>query len=160
MDKPFVIQVVGYKNAGKTTLATALIKQFVAAGYRVGSIKHDAHQFEIDSPETDTGKLRQAGAAMVAITSAAQTALLMDGPLSLEQLLVTMASMDVVVVEGFKTAHYPKLVLVRNDLETDLLQLPAIEAVVYDRLYPPTTHVTWQRDQIQNIFDEIMKRMN
>jgi molybdopterin-guanine dinucleotide biosynthesis protein B len=160
MGKPFVIQIVGYKNAGKTTLASALISRLISDGYQVGSIKHDAHAFEIDTPDTDTWKLRQSGASMVSISSDTQSALMMTYPLSLEQMLTPMNDLDVVVVEGFKMASYPKLILMRDEKDIDLLQLNTILAVVYDQTVPPSTYSSFQRNHIESIYTLIVYVMN
>lgn len=41
--KPHIIQIVGYKNTGKTTLTAALIGHFSSMGLKVAAIKHDGH---------------------------------------------------------------------------------------------------------------------
>ncbi|MED4604423.1 molybdopterin-guanine dinucleotide biosynthesis protein B [Paenibacillus validus] len=111
-----VFQVVGYKNTGKTTLTCRLIRLFRAAGYSVGTIKHDAHDFEIDLPGKDTWQHREAGAEAVAITSdgGGRTFILEQRPLALNELVQRMAHLDIVVVEGFKSEDYPKIVIVRE----------------------------------------------
>lgn len=60
---PNVLQIVGYKNTDKTTLIERLTERLTALGYRVGTIKHDAHRFEVDHAGTDSWRHRQAGAA-------------------------------------------------------------------------------------------------
>jgi len=51
---PAAVSVVGRKNAGKTTLIERLVPELIARGRRVATIKHDAHDFEIDIPGKDT----------------------------------------------------------------------------------------------------------
>ena len=63
-----IIQVVGYKNSGKTTLVSELVRTLTSEGYRVGTLKHDAHDFEPDIPGKDTWQHRKAGAQVTAIT--------------------------------------------------------------------------------------------
>ena len=46
-----VISIVGKKKSGKTTLIEKLIKELKIRGYRVATIKHDVHNFDIDHPE-------------------------------------------------------------------------------------------------------------
>ncbi|WP_409342992.1 molybdopterin-guanine dinucleotide biosynthesis protein B [Paenibacillus sp. MBLB4367] len=118
---PCVFQVVGYKNTGKTTLICRLIEAFKAGGYRVGTIKHDGHDFRMDTPGTDTWKQRAAGADMVAITSAYQTAMIRSGPAELQELIDRMREADVILVEGFKAEHYPKIVLLKEPAHLELL---------------------------------------
>lgn len=126
-----VLQIAGYKNSGKTTLASAIVRRLSSRGYLIGTIKHDAHSFEPDVPGTDTWKHREAGAYATAITSPSRTAWTMERPTSLETLLNEMRqhALDAVIVEGFKDAPYPKVVLLRDETDAELLRLPNIVAV-------------------------------
>ena len=44
---PPLIGIAGWKNSGKTTLAVRLIAELTRRGYRVSSIKHAHHAFQI-----------------------------------------------------------------------------------------------------------------
>lgn len=120
--KASVIQVVGYRNSGKTTLICRLVSKLTEEGLRVGTVKHDAHRFEIDYPGKDTWKHRMAGAETVAITSREQTAVMRRRYTPLDELLREMGDLDVVLVEGFKFANYPKIVLVRTYDQLSLIE--------------------------------------
>ncbi|MBP1933934.1 molybdopterin-guanine dinucleotide biosynthesis protein B [Ammoniphilus resinae] len=121
MKKPVVIQIVGFKNSGKTTTTCNLIERFSALGWKVGSIKHDAHHFEIDHPGKDTWRHREAGAQVVAIASQNKTAIMKQEGTSLPDLLGQMEGMDIVLVEGYKYSKYPKIVILRNEMDISLL---------------------------------------
>lgn len=131
---PLVMQLVGYSNSGKTTLLTKLIPLLEQKGLRVGVIKHDGgHDFEIDQPGKDTWRYREAGASLVAITSQTRTAMIEQRPLPLADLIERMgqAGADLVLVEGFKREGYPKLVLVREEKDRELVsQLAHVVGVV------------------------------
>ena len=45
---PPILSIVSKKNSGKTTLIEKLIPELTGRGYRVGTIKHDVHGFDID----------------------------------------------------------------------------------------------------------------
>ncbi|MDO7904873.1 molybdopterin-guanine dinucleotide biosynthesis protein B [Paenibacillus sp. JX-17] len=129
---PFVLQIVGYKNSGKTTLISRLLELILKQGIQAAIIKHDAHGFEMDHPGTDTYKLRTAGAHAVAITSSSGTAVLEEGEQSLEELISRFAAYDVVLVEGFKEASYPKWVMIRQSGDIELLyRLRNVRAAVW-----------------------------
>jgi molybdopterin-guanine dinucleotide biosynthesis protein B len=132
--QPYVLQLVGYSNSGKTTLLTKLIPLFEQSGLRVGVVKHDGgHDFEVDQPGKDTWRYREAGATLVAITSATKTAIVEQRPTTLPQLVerLTQAGADLVLVEGFKREAYPKLVLIRKPEDHELLDtLTSIVGVV------------------------------
>lgn len=124
--QPRVWQLVGYSNSGKTTLLTRLIPLLEQAGVRVGVIKHDGgHDFEWDQPGKDTWRYREAGASLVAITSKTKTAIIEQRPSSLTSLVerMTQAGAELVLVEGFKSEDFPKLVLVRKPEDQELLHI-------------------------------------
>ncbi|MFB9324895.1 molybdopterin-guanine dinucleotide biosynthesis protein B [Paenibacillus aurantiacus] len=126
-----VIQIVGYKNSGKTTLVAAMVRLLKTTGYRVGTVKHDAHDFTMDHPGTDTWQHQEAGADVTAISSARRTAVLTNQPATLDQLLAQMHDIDIALVEGFKQERYPKLVLIRKADDLPLLdQLDNIRTVI------------------------------
>lgn len=121
-DKRLIIQVVGHKNAGKTTLICQLIERWVARGFRVGTIKHDAHSFEMDYPGKDTWKHREAGAEVVAITAKEQTAMIEKRYTPLDKLLEKMTGVDIVLIEGFKLEDYSKILILKNREEMSLFK--------------------------------------
>lgn len=127
-----IIQIVGYKNSGKTTLTCELVRELAKQGRRVGTLKHDAHDFEPDVPGKDTWKHRQAGAHITAITSPSRTAWVQEQAMPIERLVSQMESqsVDFLLIEGFKTASYPKIVLLRSEEDAELLDLPNIISVV------------------------------
>lgn len=130
---PRVMQLVGFSDSGKTTLLTKLIPLLQGEGLRVGVIKHDGgHDFELDQPGKDTWRYREAGASLVAISSQTKTAIIEQQPLPLEQLVERMAQAgaDLVLVEGFKQAGYPKLLLVRKQEDRELLDTLANVAAI------------------------------
>ncbi|MCE7699213.1 MAG: molybdopterin-guanine dinucleotide biosynthesis protein B, partial [Methanobacterium paludis] len=53
-----IITVVGTKNTGKTTLVTKIVEELVNRGFKVGTVKHSHHSF--DMAESDTGKHKDA----------------------------------------------------------------------------------------------------
>lgn len=117
-----IIQVVGYKNSGKTTMCCKLIKHFSEKGWKVGSVKSDAHHFEIDYPGKDTWLHREAGATIVAIASDHKTAIMEQRPTRLDQLIERMDGMDMIVIEGYKFEKYPKVVMIRSEEDLPLIE--------------------------------------
>ena len=53
-DRQLIFAISGYKNSGKTTMIENLIPILTGYGYKVATIKHDAHDFEPDVPGTDS----------------------------------------------------------------------------------------------------------
>lgn len=122
--------VVGYKNTGKTTLVCRLVAELKRRGYRVGTLKHDAHDFRMDHEGTDTFKHRQAGADLVAIASPEKWVVQgwANQPPSLEEMLQKFADVDLVIVEGYKQGPLPKIVIA--DRQGTIFQQETLENVV------------------------------
>jgi molybdopterin-guanine dinucleotide biosynthesis protein MobB len=114
-----VLGIAAFSGTGKTTLLTRLLPLLGARGLRVGMIKHAHHSFEIDTPGKDSYELRKAGAAQMLIASARRWALMVDhehrGEPRLAQALARLDqdSLDLILVEGFKTEPIPKIELHR-----------------------------------------------
>lgn len=130
-----VFGITGWKNSGKTTLTRHLIASLIERGYKVSSIKHAHHHFDIDKPGTDSYKHREAGASEVLITSGNRWALMhelkQEPEPELEDLLKHLQPVDVVIVEGFKRSSHPKIQVIRPDnnaerLPEDICNLVAI----------------------------------
>lgn len=110
-----VLQIVGFKNSGKTTLACRLIRALSTQGIRVGSAKHDAHHFQLDDPGTDSSKHLLHGAVETVLTSSETTRIMRKSETSLEEIVQSMCGkVDLLIAEGFKSADYPKIALIRN----------------------------------------------
>lgn len=128
---PPVVQIVGYSNTGKTTLICHLISHFSQRGWKVGAIKGHAGELEVDQQGKDTWYHREAGADRVSITAVNQTALIFPRPLGLEKLLPLYRGLDLVLVEGFKEALHPKLVMVGEPDHLSLIgELSNVHGVV------------------------------
>lgn len=128
----FVIQLVGYKNSGKTTLMSSLLRIFNNKDLNVAVIKHDVHGFESDPEGTDTYLLRQSGAKATAITSPWRTAIIEEQETDLAKLIERFNTYDIIMVEGFKREDYPKIVLIGRNEDYELVQqLSHICAVVF-----------------------------
>lgn len=115
-----VIGLVGASGSGKTTLIAQLLPLLRRQGLRVSTIKHAHHGFDLDRPGKDSFIHREAGAAEVMIVSGTRWALLHECPaaddLSLRALLRRLAPVDLVLVEGFRQEHLPKIEVHRPSL--------------------------------------------
>jgi formylmethanofuran dehydrogenase subunit E len=136
MSVPAAICVVGNKNAGKTTLIERLLPELIARGRRVATIKHDAHDFDIDVPGKDTWRHRQAGSNTTIIASSSKAALvrLTERELGLDELLgLVDPSCDLVLIEGLRRSPLPKILVERSDLNAEAPSLLGeVWAVVTD----------------------------
>ena len=111
---------IGYQNSGKTTLVEKVINILTARGLRVGSIKHHGHAgFDIDVPGKDSWRHAQAGSRHVGLVSADRYAEYADTSeeFPLERMLERYTDVDVVIVEGYKTAGLPNFVVARSGVD-------------------------------------------
>ncbi|KAA8785930.1 molybdopterin-guanine dinucleotide biosynthesis protein B [Paenibacillus amylolyticus] len=131
--EPKIIQVVGYKNTGKTTMTAALIAGLASKGLKVAAIKHDGHDhFEMDQEGTDSYQFGKAGAAAVAVMSQKRTAIIKQHNTRLNDMLNQFSDYDWIVIEGFKDAPYPKLVMVREADDLTLVgKLKQVVGIVF-----------------------------
>ena len=108
-----VIGLSGWSGAGKTTLLTRLIPHLTAEGLRVSTVKHAHSNFDVDIPGKDSWLHRQAGATEVLISSGRRWALMHElrgaPEPHLAELLAKMSPVDLLIVEGFKADHHPKI---------------------------------------------------
>jgi molybdopterin-guanine dinucleotide biosynthesis adapter protein len=108
-----VIGVAGFKNSGKTTLVEKLVGHLTNQGYRVSTVKHAHHSFDIDHEGRDSFRHRKAGAAEVAVISKERTAIIhelrgQESP-SLAEVLDKLQDCDLVIVEGYKRDGHDKI---------------------------------------------------
>ena len=130
--------VTGSKNCGKTGLMERLVAEVCARGLSVSTLKHAHHSTDVDQPGRDSYRHRHAGAREVLLASPHRWALmheLRDAPEPpLEALLTKLSPVDLVLIEGYKTAPHPKIEAHRAETGKPLLS-PAnasIRAVAAD----------------------------
>ncbi|MGO6902043.1 molybdopterin-guanine dinucleotide biosynthesis protein B, partial [Rhizobium ruizarguesonis] len=54
MTAPKIFGIAGWKNSGKTGLAVRLVTEFTRRGYKISTIKHAHHDFDIDKVGADS----------------------------------------------------------------------------------------------------------
>jgi len=113
MTSPKIFGIAGWKNSGKTGLATRLVTEITARGYRVSTIKHAHHDFDIDKIGADSWRHREAGAHEVTIVSGTRYAIMHElrgaPEPTLEEILARLAPCDIVLIEGYKREPVPKI---------------------------------------------------
>ncbi|HEY8289108.1 MAG TPA: molybdopterin-guanine dinucleotide biosynthesis protein B [Acetobacteraceae bacterium] len=132
-----VLGIVGWSGSGKTTLLIQLLPLLRARGLTVSTVKHTHHGFDMDRPGKDTYRHREAGAHEVLVASGTRWALLHEiagAEPTLPALLARMESVDIVLVEGFKSHPFPKLEVHRPALAKPPIwpDVPDVLAVASD----------------------------
>jgi molybdopterin-guanine dinucleotide biosynthesis protein B len=137
-----LIGLAGWSGSGKTTLLAKLIPVLIARGRSVSTVKHAHHEFDVDTPGKDSHTHRLAGAREVLVSGARRWALMHElrdeREPTLTELVGHIAPVDLLIVEGFKSAGHPKIEVHRSAVGRPLLYLndPNILAIASDT--PPT----------------------
>jgi molybdopterin-guanine dinucleotide biosynthesis protein B len=135
---PALFGFVGRSGAGKTTLITDIIDCLRLDGFTISAIKRAHDGFDLDRPGKDLWRLREAGCREVMMVGDRRWALLHEfgagsepTPLALAQ---GMASVDIVLFEGFRKAPIPMIEVFRPSLGRPMLwpDCPSVVAVAAD----------------------------
>ncbi|MCU0953264.1 MAG: molybdopterin-guanine dinucleotide biosynthesis protein B [Hyphomicrobium sp.] len=162
---PPVIGIAGWKNSGKTTLVVRLIEEFTRRGLRVASVKHSHHDVSVDVEDTDSAHHRRAGARDVVLVGPDRWALIHEGAEqdpapSLENILPLLSAADLVIVEGFKSAHVPKIEARRSAQDEKRYLAPGdphIVAIASDHATDHGTLPLFALDDVQALADFISR---
>lgn len=143
-----VVSIVGRSDTGKTTFLERLLPEIKALGYRVATVKHDTHGFDVDRPGKDSWRHAQAGSDAVIISSPNKVALIrkVENEWPLETIAHRLAlDVDLLLTEGYKQGPAPKIEVHRKELGSELLcSADELVAIVTDEeLSLPVPQFSW-----------------
>src|SRR5690625_2441125 len=98
-----IMQIVGYKNSGKTTVAKRLIELLSMKSVRVASLKHHGHGgVPLGFEATDSEEHRQAGALIAGVEGAGVLQLSNHHAWRMEQMVAIykLLHIEVLMMEG------------------------------------------------------------
>ena len=158
-----IVGIVGWKNSGKTYFASKIIKKLKIKNYRVASIKHAHHEFDIDHKGTDSYFHREAGSSQVLVSSSKRwvkiTELNNSKEQTLNDLLNQLSETDIVIVEGFKNDNHPKIEIIKKGNNDYLFnKILNIKAVISEEKIN-TDLKQFKKDEIDNIVNFILEDM-
>jgi molybdopterin-guanine dinucleotide biosynthesis protein B len=119
-----IISIVGKSDSGKTTLIEKLVPELTRRGYRIATVKHDVHGFEVDREGKDSWRHKQAGAYTVVIASPNKVALIRDVERDLTLAEIRdkfIQDVDLLLSEGYKKDVQPKIEIFRKEKHKKLL---------------------------------------
>ena len=132
-----ILSFVGRSNSGKTTLIERVIPELVRAGYKVATVKHAGHGFDLDTEGKDSWRHKQAGASSVVIISKSSRAMFADvsDHMNVEDVRERYldASYDLILAEGWRSEGYPKIVVVRDQIGEVPVSQDGLLAVVSNK---------------------------
>src|SRR3972149_4034102 len=112
-----IFGICGWSGSGKTTLLESILPLLSERGLRVVVVKHDVHGITPETPDKDSERLFRAGADVI-----------VHGPggslsrcsacdeVQLETQLSRLAEQyDLILIEGYKHAPWPKVWLTKSD---------------------------------------------
>jgi molybdopterin-guanine dinucleotide biosynthesis protein B len=158
---PPIVSIVGKSNSGKTTLIERILPVLKARGYRIGTIKHTGHDFDIDHRGKDSHRHKTAGADAVMVAGPGRIALFKDvAAPDLDDLVGYFKDLDLIFTEGYKRAGKPKIEICRAARSTVPLCLadPNLVAMVTDIDIAGITAPVFAPDDIQGLADFIEDR--
>ena len=158
---PPIVCFVGRSNSGKTTLIERLILELTGEGYRVATIKHAGHGFDLDTEGKDSWRHKRAGASQVVVLSKGSLAMFTDviEELPVEEIRDRFINKDIdlIIAEGWKSQGFPKVVVVREELQEVNVSLEGLIAVA--SIKPINAQVPWfDRDDVQGLAKVISTR--
>ncbi|MBI3399160.1 MAG: molybdopterin-guanine dinucleotide biosynthesis protein B [Deltaproteobacteria bacterium] len=112
-----IVSIVGKSGSGKTTLLEKVVAELTKRGYKVGTIKHDVHGFEIDCEGKDSWRHKRAGATTVVLSGPGKIAVIKDVDKEWPPEMLCFSFIngaDIIITEGYKKAGYPKIEVVRK----------------------------------------------
>ncbi|MBX9657040.1 MAG: molybdopterin-guanine dinucleotide biosynthesis protein B [Nitrospiraceae bacterium] len=132
-----IVSFVGRSNSGKTTLIERVIPELVRAGYRVATVKHAGHGFDLDTEGKDSWRHKRAGASSVIVMSRGSLAMFADVPeeMKVEEIRDRFldGSYDLIIAEGWKSEGYLKIVVIREQVGEVPVSPDGLLAVVSDK---------------------------
>ncbi|MCS6285786.1 MAG: Molybdopterin-guanine dinucleotide biosynthesis protein [Nitrospirota bacterium] len=132
-----IVSFVGRSNSGKTTLIERVIPELVRAGYRVATVKHAGHGFDLDTEGKDSWRHKRAGASSVIVMSRGSLAMFADVPeeMKVEEIRDRFldGSYDLIIAEGWKSEGYLKIVVIREQIGEVPVSPDGLLAVVSDK---------------------------
>lgn len=121
------LQIVGFKNSGKTTLISSWIQLLKANGLRVAVIKHHGHGAKLSMPDEskDSMQYLEHGADASIVSGGGYTQHILQRELDFAALkkLALLEDPDILFVEGYKDSPGEKVVLVGEQSDWNELQL-------------------------------------
>jgi len=136
---PPIISVVGKSGVGKTVFLEKLIVELKVRGYRIGTVKHDVHGFEIDQPGKDSWRHAKAGSDTVVLSSPRGVAVIkrLEEEMGLDEIAEAyLGDVDLVLTEGYKSGPKMKIEVSRRERSQELISpIEELIAIVTDQTF-------------------------
>lgn len=158
-----VFGLVGWSGSGKTELLVKLLPELKRRGFKVSTMKHTHHNFDMDKPGKDSFRHREAGAEEVMVASGRRWALVHelreDPEPDMDALIEQMTPVDLLLIEGFKRNNHAKMEVSRSETGKSLIATDddTIVAVASDMEIEGLTVPLLDLDDVTAVADFIVK---
>lgn len=152
-----ILQIVGYKNSGKTTLMADTVHFLKSLGYKVVTIKHHGHgsdDITLQDADVDHMKHFLAGADQSIVQGHhLRETITRVSEQSLSHIIDSAVTIDydIILVEGFKQADYDKVIIYKNNEE--LSSLSALSHVQYKMPFQKNKDLTHYQEWLKSWID-------
>jgi molybdopterin-guanine dinucleotide biosynthesis adapter protein len=159
-----IIGFAGWSGSGKTTLIAKVIPRLVARGLSVSTVKHAHHGFDVDRPGKDSHTHRVAGATEVMVASSRRWALMHElrdtGEPTIYDLLQKMSRVDLVLIEGFKSAMHARVEVFRKSVGKPPFhpENPQVAGIVSDTPFPDSWLPVVAIDDIEGVVELVLAK--
>ena len=131
------IHIVGQPGSGKTSLIVDIIKELNKQNIKVGSIKHSAHDHELDKQGKDSYRHRKAGASPVSMITKKTAAIYLPKSAKITPQTILekyYSDIDIVLIEGWISGPYNKIEVWRKAVKKSPLfsNISMVKAFVTD----------------------------
>ena len=118
-----ILSVTSYSGVGKTTLIENIVKILTNRGYKIGTIKHTCHDFDLDQEGKDSYKHRKAGASKVCVVSKNRVSFIEErnDEKNLKDIIKLYNDTDLIIIEGYKKYKFKKIEVTRSSKYNDII---------------------------------------
>ena len=158
-----IIGIIGWKNTGKTYFVSEIIKKLKSQNYRIASIKHAHHEFDIDHKNTDSFIHRISGSSQVIISSSKRWAKINElagqNEKKLNELISEISNTDIVLVEGYKNENHPKIEVINEKENRHLFQNISNVRALISNVNIDTDLKQFKKNEIDKIVNFILNEL-
>lgn len=137
---PPVVAFVGKSDSGKTTVVEKVVAELASRGYRVATVKHHVHDFDIDVPGKDSWRHSRAGSVVSMVSAPDKFAVIrkVERELTLDDIARQAGDVDILIAEGFKRSATVRIEVSRLERSDTFVSKPdEVIAVVTDHASLP-----------------------
>ena len=122
-----IVSIVGKSDSGKTTVLESVVEELTSRGWRVATVKHHVHDFDIDVPGKDSWRHARAGACVSMVSSPNKLGVVkqLEREPTLDELAAEAGDVDILLTEGYKQTGRVRIEVSRDERSSELVCEPA-----------------------------------